>query len=108
VTMSMWLLEEHDASSPHPDLCDEAILSVLEEKPFSSVRQTAGFTSPSYAAICRGMTKSLWLTARRLRHVTHRRRTHNPNGRCDLSDAQPRSPARIVASQTPENTGEQA
>jgi hypothetical protein len=60
-----------DATSPHIDESDEAILRTLEELPFSSVRQLSGATHLRKTMVYMRLCEKPWFTAHHLRFVPH-------------------------------------
>jgi hypothetical protein len=58
-----------DAFSPHIDDSDEAILSAIEELPFSSVRKLSRATQLSNTTLYRRLSEKLGFLARHLRWV---------------------------------------
>jgi hypothetical protein len=57
--------------SPHIDDSDDAILSTLEELPFSSVRQFSRATHLPATTVYRQLSEKLGFTAHHLRSVSH-------------------------------------
>jgi hypothetical protein len=80
-TVTRWLRETRFISNAqglmfseseiHCDECDEAILSALQEYPFSSVRALSRLTHPSRTSVHRHPTQSLEYVIRHLHWVPH-------------------------------------
>jgi hypothetical protein len=80
-TVTRWLRETRftsntqglmfSESETHRDECDEAILSALQEYPFSSVRALSRVTHLSRTSVHRHLTQSLGYVRRHLHWVPH-------------------------------------